>query len=159
MSIRTLRPESIMPGIVLRKEAGAPPVFRRSGHRMIRAVTESLRLAGEMPGRWTFGRRRAESEGGPGGRPQILGSFAGDRCRPCRRWGRKTPTLPQRIVILAMINRERRRGFATGIRLSEALKLSKQPGPLQSSVEAHRPLRIHSLASPLLSPIRTCHAK
>ena len=42
MSIRTVRPASITAGVVLREEAVAPPVFRRSGHRMT-AITESLR--------------------------------------------------------------------------------------------------------------------
>ena len=105
MSIRTVRPASITAGVVLREEAVAPPVFRSSGHRMSAAVT-ALRPAVEVPGLWTPGRRRAESEGRRGGRPQALGSLAGDRCRPCLRWGRETPTLPQRIVILAMINPE-----------------------------------------------------
>ena len=106
VSIRTVRPASIAAGVVLREEAVAPPVFRRSGHRMT-AITEPLRRAVEVPGLWTPGRRRAESEGRRGGRPQALGSLAGDRCRPCLRWGRETPTLPQRIVILAMINPDR----------------------------------------------------
>ena len=106
MKRRTVRAESITAGVVLREEAVAPPVFRRSGHCMSGPVAESLRRAVEVPGLWTPGRRRAESEGRRGGRPQALGSLAGDRCRPCLRWGRETPTLPQRIVILAMINPE-----------------------------------------------------
>ena len=60
----------------------------------------------DVPGLWTPGRRRAGSEGWRGGRPQAPGSLPGDRWRPCLRWGRETPTLPQRIVILAMINPE-----------------------------------------------------
>ena len=106
MKRRTVRAESITAGVVLREEAGAPPVFRRSGHCMSGPVAESLRRAVEVPGLWTPGRRRAESEGRRGGRPQALGSLAGERCRPCLRWGRETLTLPQRIVILAMINPE-----------------------------------------------------
>ncbi len=105
VSIRTVRSASITAGVVLREEAVAPPVFRRSGHRMI-AITEFPRRAVAVPGLWTPGQRRAESEGRRGGRPQALGSLAGDRCRPCLRWGRETPTLPQRIVILAMISPE-----------------------------------------------------
>ena len=106
MKLRTVRAESITAGVVLREEAVAPPVFRRSGHCMSGAVTASPRRAVEVPGLWTPGRRRAESEGRRGGRPQALGSLAGDRCRSSLRWGRETPTLPHRIVIFVMINPE-----------------------------------------------------
>lgn len=102
-----VRPESITAAVVLREKAVAPPALRRRGLCMIGAVTASVRRAVKVPGPWTPGRRRADSEGRRDGRPQALGSLAGDRrCRPCLRSGRETPTLPQRIGILAMINPE-----------------------------------------------------
>ena len=52
----------------------------------------------KCPACGTPGRRRAESEGRPGGRPQPVGNLAGDRRRPCLRRGREIPTLPQRII-------------------------------------------------------------
>ncbi len=110
MSIRTPQrgPTSagIVPGIVPREQVVAPPVRRGSGHRMTGALTASPRRAVEVPGLWTPGRRRAESEGRRGGRPQALGNFAGDRCRPCLRRGPRNSHTPTAIVILAMINRE-----------------------------------------------------
>ena len=106
MSIRTTRPESIAAGIIRREQLVALLVLRRSDPRKSGGVIASVRHAVEVPGLWTPGRRCAESEGRRGGRPQALGNLAGDRCRPCLRRGREIPTLPQRIVILAMINRE-----------------------------------------------------
>ena len=87
MSIRTPQRGPISAGIVPREQVVAPPVRRGSGHRMTGAITASPRRAVEVPGLWTPGRRRAESEGRRGGRPQALGNFAGDRCRPCLRRG------------------------------------------------------------------------
>jgi len=106
VSIRTTRPESLAAGIIRREQLVALLVLRRSDPRKSGGVIASVRHAVEVPGLWTPGRRCAESEGRRGGRPQALGNLAGDRCRPCLRRGREIPTLPQRIVILAMINRE-----------------------------------------------------
>ena len=106
MSIRAARPGPIAAGVLLREQVVVLAVLRRSGHCMTGAVTVFVRHAVEVPDLWTPGRRRAESEGRRGGRPHALGNLAGERCRPCLRRGREIPTLPQRIVILAMINRE-----------------------------------------------------
>ena len=94
MSIGTVRPGPVPAGVVLREQVVALAVRLRSGHRTTAAVTVSVRHAVEVPGLWTPGRCRAESEGRRGGRPQALGNLAGDRCRPCRRRGREIPTLP-----------------------------------------------------------------
>ena len=68
------------------------------------------RGAVDLPGLWTPAQRHAESRGRRSGRPQAAGNLAGDRCRSFLHSGRE-------------------------IHLSEALDLSKQPGPLQSGVE------------------------
>ncbi len=106
MSIRTPPRGPTSVGIVPRVRAVAPPVRRGSGHCMTGAVTASPRRAVEVPGLWTPGRRRAESEGRRGGRSQALGNLAGDRCRPCLRLGPRDSRTPTAIVILAMIQRE-----------------------------------------------------
>ena len=106
MSIRTARPGPTTAGVVLREQVVALAVLGRSVHRMTGAVTASPRHAVEVPGLWTPGRRRAESEGRRGGRPQAVGNLAGDRYQPCLRRGREISTLPQRIVILVIINLE-----------------------------------------------------
>ena len=106
MSIRTSPRGPVSAGIVPRERVVAPPVRRRSGHSMTGAVPASPRRAVEVPGLWTPGRRRAESEGRRGGRPQALGNLAGDRCRPCLRRGPRDSHTPTALVILAMIKRE-----------------------------------------------------
>ena len=73
VSIRTARPAPNTAGVVLREQAVAPPVLRRSGPYMSGAVTPSVRRAVEVPGLWTAARRRAESGGRRGRRPQVLG--------------------------------------------------------------------------------------
>ena len=103
MSIRTPRRGPISAGIVPREQVVAPPVRRGSGRCMTGAVTASPRRAVEVPGLWTPGRRRAESEGRRGGRPQALGNLAGDRCRSCLRRGPRDSHTPTAIIILAMI--------------------------------------------------------
>ena len=106
MSIRTVRRGPNSAGIVRREQVVAPLVLRRSDHRRRGAVTTSMRHAVEVPGLWTPGRRRAASEARRGGRPQALGNLAGEPSRPCLNRCREIPTLPQRIVSLAMINRQ-----------------------------------------------------
>ena len=73
--------------------------FRRWGGQV-----RSRRTSGAPVERVAWrGRRRCR----PGALcPHSVGNLAGDRCRPCLRRGREIPTLPQRIVILAIINRE-----------------------------------------------------
>ena len=54
----------------------------------------------DLPGPWTPAERRADSPPWRGGRPPAVGNLAGDRRRPCLRWGREIPTAPQRFIII-----------------------------------------------------------
>ncbi len=83
---------------LLGRRASLGPAGCRNGRRITGLRSLFPRGAVEVPGLWTPGRRRAESEGRPGGRPQPVGNLAGDRRRPCLRRGREIPTLPQRII-------------------------------------------------------------
>ena len=83
---------------LLGRRASPGPAGCRNGRRITGLRSLFPRGAVEVPGLWTPGRRRAESEGRPGGRPQPVGNLAGDRRRPCLRRGREIPTLPQRII-------------------------------------------------------------
>ena len=85
---------------LLGRRASLGPAGCRNARRITGLRSVSPRGAVEVPGLWTPGRRRAEFEGRRGGRPQPVGNLAGDRCRPCLRWGREIPTLPQRIIII-----------------------------------------------------------
>ncbi len=120
-------------GIVLREQSVALLVLRRSDHRGSGAVIASVRHAVEVPGLWTPGQRCAESEGSE--RRASTGLW--------KSRGRSLPTIPApgpRDSHTPTAHRHlgydqagtRGRDFSTGIHLSEALELSKQPGPLQA---------------------------
>ena len=70
-----------------------------TGERLVEAALRA-RLDADVPCDYAGARRRAESEGRRGGRPQPVGNLAGDRCRPGLRRRREIPTLPQRIIII-----------------------------------------------------------
>ena len=94
MSIRTPRRS------LLREQVVAPPVRRRSGHCMTRAVTASVRHIVELPVLCPAARPRAESDGRRGGHP------------PQGIWksrGRSLPTMPApRAAGFPCAHRERR---------------------------------------------------
>ena len=90
MKLRTVRAEPITAGVGLREEAVAPPVGARFADLQIQRDVDRASTGPALPQRAAGIRRPARS--------------CSDRF--CGRPAAQPPTLPQRIVILAMVNPE-----------------------------------------------------